>query len=318
MDWRLFLEASEKKGLKNVTSIDVGARWGIGDRWTGLENLVEIIGFDPDLAECERLNAVSPQNVKYVPFALGERHLRTLLHIAKDPGCSSLYPPNDNVSQLLPESECIKLIRTEEIEVISFDEWRRSSGAPAPTVMKLDAQGGELGVLAGAVEALRSTQLLEIEVEFNPLYDGQPLFSDVDRFLRANDFVLYNIAHRVYYSNRDLPGMSMKTEDISWFDSKPIYGELGCGQLYWAHAYFVRSELSPASPTKIPAKQALAAAVVAIAYGLLDLAYIALRKSAGEFDEDELKQLLHLITVKAQKATAKRRLKRAKRVIFRS
>ncbi len=301
MDWRSLLEASEKYGLQKITAVDVGARWGIGERWAGLESLVEVIGFDPDSAECERLNAISPQNVKYVPFALAESTRRALLHIAKDPACSSLYPPNEDVSRLLPESECIKLSSTEEIEVISFDEWRRLSGAPAPAVMKLDVQGGELGVLAGAVEALRTTQLLEIEVELNPLYDGQPLFSDVDQFLRANGFVLWNLANQVHYSNRDLPGLSMRIEDPSYFDSNLILGQRGCGQLYWAHAYYIRRELSPASPVNVPPTQALATAIVAIAYGLLDVAYIALQKSAGILDENELKLMLKSITDQAQK-----------------
>lgn len=55
--------------------------------------------------------------------------------------------------------------------------------------IKLDTQGSELDILRGASRALSSCTLIEIEVEFNPIYEGQNLFCDVDRFLRDRGFV---------------------------------------------------------------------------------------------------------------------------------
>jgi Methyltransferase FkbM domain len=49
--------------------------------------------------------------------------------------------------------------------------------------IKLDTQGSELDILRGATHVLPTVSLIDIEVEFNELYDGQPLFCDVDRFL---------------------------------------------------------------------------------------------------------------------------------------
>eukprot|EP00660_Eupelagonema_oceanica_P019425 gene19425-biopygen2154 len=48
--------------------------------------------------------------------------------------------------------------------------------------------GAELAVLRGAVVALAECVVVEVEVEFAQLYVGQPLFADVDAFLRSQGF----------------------------------------------------------------------------------------------------------------------------------
>jgi hypothetical protein len=58
-----------------LTLIDIGARAGIHPRWRKLMNHfpVQIIGFEPDEAECAALNAKGEAFVKYLPFAVGEK-----------------------------------------------------------------------------------------------------------------------------------------------------------------------------------------------------------------------------------------------------
>jgi hypothetical protein len=60
--------------------------------------------------------------------------------------------------------------------------------------LKLDAQGAEFAILRGAESLIRRCVLgLEIEVEFLPLYNGQPLFSDVDPYVRSLGFELFEL-----------------------------------------------------------------------------------------------------------------------------
>lgn len=56
-------------------------------------------------------------------------------------------------------------------------------------LIHLDVQGAELAVLAGAGSILERTKVVWLEVEAVPLYQGQPLRSDVQRFMATHGFV---------------------------------------------------------------------------------------------------------------------------------
>jgi FkbM family methyltransferase len=60
-------------------------------------------------------------------------------------------------------------------------------------LLKLDLQGYELEALKGCGVLLERIKIISTEIEFVSLYDGQPLFGDVDVFLRANGFRLLNL-----------------------------------------------------------------------------------------------------------------------------
>lgn len=60
-------------------------------------------------------------------------------------------------------------------------------------VLKLDLQGFELAALRGLGDRLAEVRAILTEVELAPLYDGQPLFADVDAFLRAAGFRLFHL-----------------------------------------------------------------------------------------------------------------------------
>jgi hypothetical protein len=60
-------------------------------------------------------------------------------------------------------------------------------------ILKLDLQGYELEALRGATTLLPRVKTITVEVEFVPLYNGQPLFGDVDVCLRQAGFRLLNL-----------------------------------------------------------------------------------------------------------------------------
>jgi hypothetical protein len=59
--------------------------------------------------------------------------------------------------------------------------------------IKIDVQGSELAVFKNASRALSSALLIQTEVEFVELYKGQPMFADVDTFLRARGFQFHTL-----------------------------------------------------------------------------------------------------------------------------
>jgi|SRR5688500_8443244 FkbM family methyltransferase len=60
---------------------------------------------------------------------------------------------------------------------------------PLPDFISLDTQGTELEILRGAPVALGSSVAVVTEVEFVPLYEGQPLFGEICDFLTGHGFV---------------------------------------------------------------------------------------------------------------------------------
>lgn len=78
-----------------------------------------------------------------------------------------------------------------EVQQVRLDEVMRSH--PEIDLLKLDLQGYELEALKGCGELLGHIKIVTTEIEFVPLYDGQPLFGDIDVFLRSRGFRLLNL-----------------------------------------------------------------------------------------------------------------------------
>jgi hypothetical protein len=118
--------------------------------------------------------------------------------------------------------------------------------------LKIDVQGGELDVLMGAPNTLKRTVFVHCEVEFAPVYQNQPLFSDFDAHLRAAGFELIDIVNAGYAATRSLP--------------RPI----SRSRLMWAEAVYARS---PETIALLGADKALKAAYIAhVNYGMYDIA----------------------------------------------
>jgi hypothetical protein len=75
--------------------VDVGARGAIQEPWASIDRrALHVIGFEPDVTECERLNASAHPGERYLPVALWDRQGRLRLHVTEFPDCSSVHPPN--------------------------------------------------------------------------------------------------------------------------------------------------------------------------------------------------------------------------------
>jgi FkbM family methyltransferase len=251
--------------------LDVGCRWGVPEQWLDGGGL-RVYAFDADPAECARLQATAPPEVTYVPSALWEHDGTARLHVAREPGCSSLFPPDRWTLERFPGLDLMQQVDEQEIAVRTLDGWARESGVTRADVIKLDAQGAELGILRGATELLRSVRTIETEVMFNPLYEGQPLFGDIDAFLRAHGFRLWRLKHLVHYSPR--PGAPPTGEtDRQFFDDALVDFTTGGGQVTWGHAFYCAQRLAAGSwaDRAVALRDARAAELV----GLSDLAAAA-------------------------------------------
>lgn len=183
----------------------------------------EVVGFEPNPAALARLNAMKGPNELYLPYAVGDGQRHTL-HICQAPGMTSLLPPNPQILELFHGfPDWGRVLTTEAVDTVRLDDVAETIGVE---LIKIDIQGGELMALSNAPQRLADTLLIHTEVEFLPMYVGQPLFSEVETYLRAQGFMFHRFS----------PTVSRVIRPLMVNDN--IYA--GMSQLFWADAVFIR------------------------------------------------------------------------------
>ncbi len=209
--------------LPQIKIVDAGAMWlGPGSdlhaRIVDL-GLAQVVGFEPIESECKKLNEISSSAHAYYPFVLGDGspgHFR----VCNSSMTSSLYEPNPRVLQCFPDLEDqVRVVREIPVTTRKLDDITEAAGAH---YLKLDVQGAELDILRGAVRFLETILVVHTEVEFVPLYRGQPLFAEVDRALRDAGFSLFTftgIQSRAFHPFSRNRAALLKAKQALWTDA---------------------------------------------------------------------------------------------------
>ncbi len=182
----------------------------------------QILGFEPDPEAYKILNRVSDEEVRFFKYALGRENHTQLLHITRNPRCSSLYEPNPTLLRSFSKLEIALEEKREEVEVRRLDSiLLQETNWGYVDLLKADVQGAELDVLVGAGEYVKKLLAVVVEVEFAELYKGQPLFFDVHPFLLQQGF---NFHHFIQLGG-------------AYRNSK---GQVGQNQILWGEALYFR------------------------------------------------------------------------------
>ncbi|MGB8700647.1 MAG: FkbM family methyltransferase [Thermosynechococcaceae cyanobacterium] len=175
-----------------IRCIDCGALAVEGEQkqtWTLLAEAgyAEVIGFEPLKEACDQLNSAPdlPKSIKYLPYAIGDGKTHTL-RVTNLPMTSSLYEPARATLDLFSNlGEVTQVVNHQDVETQRLDD---IADLGRIDFMKLDIQGAELMALQNATNTLKGTSVIQCEVEFVELYENQPLFADIDAFLRSQGF----------------------------------------------------------------------------------------------------------------------------------
>ena len=227
-------------GERRIVVVDVGCRWGFAENFLPAIDRFLIYGFDPDQEECQRLNVhYSSPTIKAVPIALGRETCKKTLYLTKEPACSSLYKPDPYLTSNYSAFHCEVEVGQTCVNVQRLDDWIRENDVKVIDHLKIDTQGSELDILVGAGELLSSVRSVQAEVEFDPMYLAQPIFSDVDTFLRSKGFVLWKFSEITHYSKNKAPQPPIHTVDIRYDDWVSQTSGVYAGQIFWANAHYV-------------------------------------------------------------------------------
>jgi FkbM family methyltransferase len=174
--------------------IDVGANVGqYGRQLRQLGYAGRIVSFEP-LAEPFRQlarTAADDADWSVVQAALGEYDGESAMHVAGNVVSSSLLEMAPLHLSVAPAS---RYVGEERVTVRRLDSVAPEALLPdRVTFLKLDVQGYEDRVLAGASETLANVVGLQVEMQLAPLYDGAPMLSDTVSRLGDRGFDLMSI-----------------------------------------------------------------------------------------------------------------------------
>lgn len=240
-----------------------------------------IYGFDADEEACEVANAdLEARQIDWkevhIPLALGKAEEERTLYVTKAPMCSSLYQPNETyLGRFAGLPELVNVDFSCQVETNTLDDFCELEEINEISFLQIDVQGADLDVLEGASKILDSVSAIQIEVEFSHLYIDQPLFADVDTFLRKQGFTLFDIstAHRVRANS-------------------PIRSKVRAGQLLWGDAFYLRDPIQ--SKNQNP-DQILKIACVADVLGFPDYALELLEYLTLNYGKDRRYNLSRVI-----------------------
>lgn len=144
------------------------------------------------------------ENVLVLPYCISNKCGTAQFHINRDPYTSSLFQMNPKFGHFYYKGhdgqtdylysgsfETEKII---EVTTQNLDTLIETNAIPPPDFLSIDTQGAELLILEGALKCLnQSVVAISVEINFASLYDGAPLFGQLDDFLRKLNFFLVNI-----------------------------------------------------------------------------------------------------------------------------
>ncbi|MBI3930998.1 MAG: FkbM family methyltransferase [Chloroflexi bacterium] len=219
-----YLVASGAFEQKPLVIVDVGARGGFEEHWSSYGDQVKLIGFEADANECQRLNQQESGLAKrFYPAALHRDKGKRTFYCAAYPAASGFYQPDIKLLQRFPDKVNLVIEKALELDTVDFDTFASNNGIDYVDFMKLDTESAELDILKGAIGSLRKSVVgMSIEIWFQPWHIGQPVFSDLDSFLRPLGFKLFDLA--VYRMSREalpeatpslIPGPTKRGQVIS-------------------------------------------------------------------------------------------------------
>lgn len=193
------------------TVLDVGANVG------QYASLLRGAGFTGRVISCEPLEGAYAQlagraekdpSWTTMRVAVGAQPGTATMNVAANSFSSSLLGMTDAHRSAAPGSD---YVATEEVELTTVADLVDRQGIdPARALLKIDTQGFEAEVLAGAGDLLGRFDAVQLELSFVELYDGQPLY---DQMLSTMTDAGYRI-HQLEPGFSDTDGRLMQVDGL--------------------------------------------------------------------------------------------------------
>ena len=177
--------------------LDAGARYGLHPSWKPFTGEMRYYLFEADTQEADRLKIKYRQRgdeIIVIGKAVAEKSGKLVLNLFRNRAMASTVKRNP-VSSLFEDERLQEVEITDQIQVdaVSFDSFCQEKEIKAD-FLKLDTEGTELEIMKGAIHQIEHNILgLRSEVAFDYIFDGMPLFGDLNAFMLSKGFYLLNI-----------------------------------------------------------------------------------------------------------------------------
>jgi len=246
---------TEQPQNSKFSLIDVGSSGGLHHRWQRFAPHIRNFGFEPNEEEFGKLSP--SDDCVWINAGLAGVSGKREIHLTRTYQNSSLLKPNQALLETLEWGNDHDIVSSPAVDCLTLDDALAGHGVVAD-YLKIDTQGSELEILQGGLKSLATSVCVELEVEFVELYSGQPLFADVDTFMRQNGFFLCDLSNTLHVKQRGRTQLGGPK-----------------GRLISADALYFREHDIMAGHDSSPemSSRGITAQVIAyIAYGLIDLA----------------------------------------------
>jgi FkbM family methyltransferase len=177
-------EVLKRNGFTPRTIIDVGAAVG---KWTSQVITIfpnaKYLMVDPLKENEKALRIITEKNpnVQFWSGAVGKHSGELEFHVHGDQ--SSMFDSTWGRAGIL-----------RRVPMKRLDDLVKELGVEDVDALKLDVQGAEMEVLAGASEILKGCKVVQVEVSFRRFYEKAPLAHEVIRFFAEQGFRIFDIA----------------------------------------------------------------------------------------------------------------------------
>ncbi len=181
--------------LPAVTVIDIGA--ALNEEEFAYQALMDVdkihvIGFEGDATAAAQAASYWGDRADIHPYMIGDGTRGTFRRNALAL-TSSLYPTNDELIAMYTQLPNLMTTAHETpVETVRLDDVAEIETADA---LFIDVQGSELDVIRHAGRIMRDVVLVHTEVEFIDMYEGQPLFADIDPVIRGYGMMFHRFHH---------------------------------------------------------------------------------------------------------------------------
>jgi len=270
--------------------VDIGASVGISKQWDGAGIRLVTIGFEPNTDEFRKLEQTADR--EWVNAGLAGQTGQRTLYLTKSFQNASLLKPNFAKLEEIDFGDGHEIVSELSIHCLTLQaalEGRKNR----PDFIKVDTQGTELEILKGGEDILENEVVgVEAEVEFFPLYEGQPLFSEVDVYMREKGFELYDLGNFLYLKNRSHAGVGGPKGKIVSCDA----------------VYFKSLEKILGLPSGQRLRKSRALLTAYYVYGYSDYGFAALDKLEGVIEKAELDEWRKIFAAQAASLTKFRKI----------